>query len=154
MFVAAALETLTIEPPQCLVEVTDICSTLNRNTTSAIEIQLDTDGSFGYHSRCAGESPALEKKGEALDVLLPKLKLHMGAMMEFYTLMINMITTPVQLGGTPWLRKPWNKKNIMFFEVKGNGADKIDVLHPYLVNHHPEGELHRTVLTARAYPLS
>ncbi|KAK8140193.1 hypothetical protein PG984_000259 [Apiospora sp. TS-2023a] len=109
--------------------------------SSAMEFRLDKQGSLRCHSRDDLVFPLLDERGETLEVLMPKLKFHMGAMMDFYTLIINLVTALVQLGGTPWLRKPWTKRDIMFFETRGNAAENTDVLHPYLVNQHPEDAL-------------
>ena len=95
MFVETNFEKLNIEVPQSLVEVTDICSALNMHASSAMEFRLDEQGSLRYHSRDDLVFPLLDDRGETLDVLLPKLKFHMGAMMDFYTLIINLVTTLV-----------------------------------------------------------
>lgn len=71
--------------------------------------------------------------------------------MEFYTLKIKLITTLIQLGGTPWLQKPWTKKDIMFFESQGSGFSDIDMLYPYLISQHPQGELNENSLMAHTY---
>ncbi|KAK7941312.1 uncharacterized protein PG986_013699 [Apiospora aurea] len=130
MFVDTALEDLSLEVSRTLVHVTDICSALKMNSASAIEFRLDNEGSLGYHSRSTGQALSHDKRGETLEELLPKRTFRIGAVMEVYTLVINLITTLVQLGGTPWLRKPWTKKDIMFFEIQGSAPGNLDILHP------------------------
>ncbi|KAK8035835.1 hypothetical protein PG991_001908 [Apiospora marii] len=134
VFVDTALEDLSLEVSHAVVQVTDICSALNSNVASTIEFRLDNEGSLGYHSRSTEQPPSLDKRGETLDELLPKREFHIGAFMEFYPLVINLITTLVQLGGTPWLRKPWTKKDIMFFEIQGSNPSRMDIRQPYLIN--------------------
>ncbi|KAK8093414.1 hypothetical protein PG997_000099 [Apiospora hydei] len=147
MFVESAPEELPLEGPQALTQVTNICSALNKNIAESIEFRLDGEGSLRYHNRDSAEqSPSISERGETLDELLSKHQFYFGTSMESYTLAINLITTLVQLGGTPWLRNPWTKKDIMFFAIQGSNLGNLDTLHPYLINQHPPDDSPRNGL--------
>ncbi|KAK6863828.1 hypothetical protein PG995_000356 [Apiospora arundinis] len=139
VFVESVPEGLSLEVSRALIQVTDICSALNRNQTSAIEFRLDAEGSLRYHSRhhSADQSLLIDKRGETLDELLSKHQFYFGASMHSYTLAVSLITTLVQLGGTPWLRRPWTKKDILFFAMQGSNLGNLHTLRPYLINQHP-----------------
>jgi hypothetical protein len=55
---------------------------------------------------------------------------------EIYSLSITLTSSLLQLSPTPWLKKSWNKTDIIFLRAKDISTSLVDVKHPYLTREH------------------
>lgn len=113
-------------------EVTDLCSALEFAAHPLLGFRLCSSSILRGPYEVKTPPCKLSAECVTLGSVLPHLKREDFPLPDIYILAITLVSSILQLSGTPWLQSSWNKQSLQFLRLRDDSNNSVDIKHPYL----------------------
>ncbi|CAI0644042.1 unnamed protein product [Colletotrichum noveboracense] len=116
------------------LEIHDICKVIHGAVHPQVGFRLDGSGKLRGLYEIETQPHSLVNDYVTMDKFLSVIQQREHSMPDFYCLVVTLVSSVLQLGETPWLNMPWNRRSIIFLRSERGVHSEVDIKHPYLTH--------------------